>query len=132
MKRFIQLSASLLRIFAVLLMVASAPAFVAYSPISGEAHDAVVSAIDVRGNQRVDAETIRSYVTIKPGRSFNSFDTDESVQNLFSTGLFADVRITQRGRRLLVQVEENPTINLVLFEGNDKVRDEQLRGVVRK
>lgn len=131
MKRFIQLSASLLRIFAVLLMVASAPAFVASSPITGGAHAAVVSAIDVRGNQRVDAETIRSYVTIKPGRSFNSFDTDESVQNLFSTGLFADVRITQRGRRLLVQVEENPTINLVLFEGNDKVRDEQLRGVVQ-
>ncbi|MEP0943805.1 MAG: outer membrane protein assembly factor BamA [Rhizobiaceae bacterium] len=131
MKPFIQLSAAFVRIMAILLMVASIPAFVASTPLTSGAYAAVVSSIDVRGNQRVDADTIRSYITIKPGKSFSSFDTDESVQNLFGTGLFADVRITTSGRRLLVQVEENPTINLVLFEGNDKVRDDQLRGVVQ-
>lgn len=131
MKPFIQLSAPFMRILAVLLMVASAPAFVASTPLTSDASAAVVSSIQVRGNQRVDADTIRSYVTVKPGRSFSSFDTDESVQNLFATGLFSDVRITTRARVLLVQVEENPTINLVLFEGNDKVKDAQLRGVVQ-
>ena len=63
---------------------------------------AVVSRIDVRGNRRVDAETIRSYVTVKPGRNFTSFDTDESLRALFATGLFSDVRISRAGRTLQV------------------------------
>ncbi|MEM6539262.1 MAG: outer membrane protein assembly factor BamA [Pseudomonadota bacterium] len=92
---------------------------------------AVVSRIDVRGNRRVDAETIRSYVTVKPGQNFTSFDTDESLRALFATGLFSDVRISRAGRTLLVEVEENPTINLVRFEGNDKVRDDQLARIVQ-
>lgn len=131
MKPFIQLCASFMRILAVLAVVASAPALIASSPLTSGAYAAVVNSINVRGNQRVDAETIRSYVTIKPGRNYSTFDTDESLQNLFATGLFADVRITRSGSVLLVQVEENPTINLVLFEGNDKVRDEQLQGIVQ-
>ncbi len=131
MKPFIQLCASFMRILAVLTFIVGTPALVASSPLTSGAHAAVVNSISVRGNQRVDSATIRSYVTIKPGRSYSSFDTDESLQNLFATGLFADVRITRSGGVLVVQVEENPTINLVLFEGNDKVRDEQLQGIVQ-
>ena len=112
-------------------LVASAQVVVASTPLTSGAHAAVVNSITVRGNQRVDADTIISYLTIKPGKNFTSFDTDESLQRLYSTGLFADVRITTRARVLIVQVEENPTINLVLFEGNDKVRDEQLKFIVQ-
>ncbi|MEP5181613.1 MAG: outer membrane protein assembly factor BamA [Rhizobiaceae bacterium] len=120
-----------MRLLAVLAVVASAPAIVASTPLTSGAHAAVVNSISVRGNQRVDSETIISYITIKPGRNYSSFDADESIQNLFSTGLFADVRITRSVRVLIVEVEENPTINLVLFEGNDKVRDEMLQGIIQ-
>ncbi|MEL6967584.1 MAG: outer membrane protein assembly factor BamA [Pseudomonadota bacterium] len=95
------------------------------------AQAAVVSSISVRGNQRVDADTVRSYITIEPGRSFSSFDTDESVRALFATGLFADVRIARQGRTLVVEVVENPIINLVRFEGNEKVKDNILRPAVQ-
>ncbi|MFD0917506.1 outer membrane protein assembly factor BamA [Pseudahrensia aquimaris] len=94
-----------------------------------QAQAAVVSSIQVRGNQRVDADTIRSYLTIEPGRSFSTFDTDESLRQLFATGLFSDVNITQSGRTLIVSVEENPTVNLVLFEGNDDVSDDRLKTI---
>ena len=40
---------------------------------------AVVNRIDVRGNQRVDAETIQGYLTIRPGASFSAEDIDESA-----------------------------------------------------
>ncbi len=99
--------------------------------LSVEAEAAVVRTISVRGNQRIEAETVRSYLTIQPGKNFTSFDTDESLRQLFATGLFADVRISQSGSTLIVEVEENPTINLVLFEGNDKVRDELLENIVQ-
>ena len=84
-------------------------ATVAVSPVfSSMAEAAVVSSISVRGNQRVDADTIRSYVTVKPGQNYTSFDTDESLRQLFATGLFSDVRIVWRGNTLVVEVERKP------------------------
>jgi outer membrane protein insertion porin family len=99
--------------------------------VAVQAQAAVVSSISVRGNQRVDVETVRSYVTIQPGRNFNNFDKDESLSALYATGLFSDVRITQSGRTLIVEVQENPVINLVQFEGNEKVKDEVLTRLVQ-
>ncbi len=125
---------SLVRAIALIAVLAGTTAttsLVLLSASAVEANAAVIRSISVRGNQRVDAETIRSYLTIKPGRSFSSFDTDESLRQLFATGLFSDVRIVQRGGTLVVQVEENPTINLVMFEGNDKVKDDRLRAIVQ-
>ena len=91
----------------------------------------VVSEISVVGNQRIDAPTIESYLTIIPGESFTSFDSDESLRALYATGLFSDVSIEQSGDRLIVTVAENPTINLVLFEGNDVVKNEQFEAALQ-
>ncbi|MCG7503788.1 outer membrane protein assembly factor BamA [Mesorhizobium retamae] len=90
------------------------------------AHAAVVSRIDVNGNTRVDAETIRNYVKIKPGKSFSSADIDEAVKALFGTGLFSDVRINQVGSALVISVSEYQVVNQVLFQGNKKIKDAQL------
>jgi outer membrane protein insertion porin family len=95
------------------------------------AEAAVVSSIDVRGNQRVDAETIRNYLSISPGRSFSNADIDEAVKRLFGTGLFSDVRINQVGSTLVVQVSEYQVVNQVLFQGNKKIKDAQLAGTVQ-
>ncbi|MCX7305297.1 MAG: outer membrane protein assembly factor BamA [Hyphomicrobiales bacterium] len=90
------------------------------------AQAAVVSSVDVRGNQRVDAQTIRDYVTIKPGKTFSTADIDESVKRLFGTGLFSDVSVNQVGGTLVVQVSEYQVVNQVLFQGNKKIKDVQL------
>src|SRR6185503_16319813 len=80
--------------------------------------------------QRVDAGTIKAYLSIQPGRNFTSEDEDASLKALFETGLFADVHIDVRGSTLVVTVVENPVINEVAFEGNKKFKDEQLAGVI--
>jgi outer membrane protein insertion porin family len=90
----------------------------------------VVSSIVVRGNQRVEAETVRSYVLVKPGQSFGAREVDESLKALFSTGLFSDVQITRGGGALVVTVVESPLINRVAFEGNKRIPDEQLSTVI--
>jgi len=99
-------------------------------PYGGPASAATVGAIAVEGNERIDDETIRTYVTIRPGRSFGAEDVDQSLRALFDTGLFSDVQITQRGGTLVVTVVENPVINRIAFEGNSKLKDDQLAGVV--
>ena len=95
------------------------------------AQAAVVSVIEVTGNERVEDELIRDYVTIKPGNNFGPGDIDTSVKKLFGTGLFADVSINQAGTRLVVRVVELQVVNQVLFQGNKKLKDAQLAGTVQ-
>ena len=90
------------------------------------AEAAVVSRVEVRGNRRIDAETIRNNVNIQPGRNFTAADVDEAVKRLFATGLFSDVRINQSGSTLIVTVVEYSIVNQVLFQGNKKIKDADL------
>lgn len=101
----------------------------AFAPSYG--HAATVSSIQVEGNRRIEAATIISYVTVEPGRSFGARDLNESLQSLFATGLFADVSLERRGQTLIVQVDENPVVRQVVFEGNKRLTDEALGAVVQ-
>ncbi|MBV9970958.1 MAG: outer membrane protein assembly factor BamA, partial [Xanthobacteraceae bacterium] len=82
--------------------------------------------IDVEGNRRVEADTIRSYFRVAPGERLDSAKIDAALKGLYATGLFQDVRITPGPNRILVTVVENAVINRVAFEGNKKAKDEQL------
>lgn len=95
------------------------------------AEAAVVSRVEVSGNQRVDADTIRNYVTIKPGKAFSSSDIDDAVKALFGTGLFSDVQINQVGSTLVIKVSEYQVVNQVLFQGNKKLKDAALAAAVQ-
>jgi outer membrane protein insertion porin family len=95
------------------------------------AQAAVVSRIDVRGNERVDAETIRNYIGIRPGVSFSGSEIDDAVKRLFATGLFSNVEINQRGSTLVVEVAEYQIVNQVIFQGNRKIKDAQLAAAVQ-
>jgi outer membrane protein insertion porin family len=84
------------------------------------------STIVVEGNRRVEAETIRSYFRLRPGERLDGVKIDDGVKALFATGLFADVRTRVAGGRLIVTVVENSVINRIQFEGNKRVKDDQL------
>lgn len=82
--------------------------------------------IVVEGNRRVEADTIRTYFRRGPNGGIGAVQIDDAYKALYETGLFQDVRISQSGGRILVTVVENPVINRVAFEGNKKVKDDQL------
>ncbi|HVM81706.1 MAG TPA: outer membrane protein assembly factor BamA [Stellaceae bacterium] len=85
-----------------------------------------VSEVRVEGTERIEPETIRSYLLIQPGDPFDAERIDRSLKALFATGLFADVSIKREGDALVVHVVENPIINRIAFEGNKKLNDQQL------
>ena len=91
-------------------------------PIEG-----TVRAVEVRGNQRIEADTVRSYMLLQPGDPYDADRLDRSLKSLFATGLFRDVRISRDGDRVIVDVAENPIVNRVAFEGNRKLSDDVLR-----
>jgi outer membrane protein insertion porin family len=90
-----------------------------------------INSIVVQGNQRVEADTIRSYFRPGPSGRLDAFQIDEGVKALYATGLFQDVRPSIQGGRLIITVVENPVINRIAFEGNKKVKDEQLRSEIQ-
>ena len=90
-----------------------------------------IQAINVVGNQRIESGTIRSYMLVRPGDPFDPDRLDRSVKTLFSTGLFKDVQLSRSGNVLIVNVEENPLVNQVAFEGNKRVSDETIRPVIQ-
>src|SRR6218665_2432169 len=95
------------------------------------AEAATISRVEVRGATRVSAETVRANITIVPGKAFSNADIDASVKRLYQTGYFSDVSINVSGGTLVVSVSENQLINQVVFNGNRKIKDDKLQGVVR-
>lgn len=97
----------------------------------GAALGQTVGNIRVEGTQRIEDATIRSYMALQEGDTLNAERVNRSLKSLFATGLFADVRIRRDGNDLVVAVVENPVINRVAFEGNKRVKDEDLEAEVR-
>lgn len=117
---------------AALIMVALPVAAVAtVSLVSSQAIAQTAASIGVEGNRRIEADTIRSYFKPGPDGRLDSGRIDDGLKALIETGLFQDVKINNVGGRLVVVVVENPVIGKVVFEGNKKVKDEQLTAEVQ-
>lgn len=82
--------------------------------------------IVVQGNRRVEASTIQGYFRVGPGERLDDLKIDSAYKALVNTGLFQDVQIRHAGNQVIVTVIEAPVINRVAFEGNRRLKDEQL------
>jgi outer membrane protein insertion porin family len=109
---------------------ATPPAAPAAAPPAAPATQAgVVQRIIVKGNERIEPQTVISYLPIQAGDPVDPAKIDLALKALFRTDLFSNVSIELQGGDLVVNVVENPIINRVLFEGNkglkeDKIKDE--------
>ncbi|MBR1215919.1 outer membrane protein assembly factor BamA [Bradyrhizobium sp. JYMT SZCCT0180] len=99
--------------------------------VSAPAAAQTVASIAVEGNRRVEIETIRSYFKPGPGGRLGQAQIDDGLKALIETGLFQDVRINQAGGRIIVVVVENAVIGRIAFEGNKKVKDDQLSAEIQ-
>lgn len=99
--------------------------------VSAPAAAQTVASIAVEGNRRVEIETIRSYFKPGPGGRLGQAQIDDGLKALIETGLFQDVRINQAGGRIIVVVVENAVIGRIAFEGNKKVKDDQLSSEIQ-
>ena len=91
---------------------------------------ATFSRIDVAGNQRIEADTIRVFAGIEPGQAVTPEGLNLAVRRLFETGLFETVDVRPEAGRLVVTVVENPSINQIAFEGNRSLNDETLANTI--
>jgi outer membrane protein insertion porin family len=90
-----------------------------------------VRSIVVQGNERLEAETVRSYVGLAPGDDYDRERLDQALKALYATELFADATITDQDGTLIVQVRENPVINRIVLEGNKRIKEDKIREEIR-
>lgn len=91
----------------------------------------VVNAVTVQGNAHVDTATVIAYLALSKGQRATAADLNDAYQRLFGSGLFARVEMVPKGSTLLVKVVENPTIGVVDFQGNARIKDETLTGAIK-
>jgi outer membrane protein insertion porin family len=103
----------------------------AVGPVEAQSIDNRLRDIRVEGAQRIEADTVRSYMGIRRGDQISAGVLDKSLKALFATGMFADVNMRQVGRDVVVRVVENPIVNRIAFEGNKRISNEILNDEVK-
>lgn len=98
--------------------------------LSSIAQAEVINSIVIKGCERVEESTIKSYIDIHPGISFNHEQVNSSIKRLYASNLFQHVDINVKGNVLYIDLVENPKINLVVFEGNSKIKTKELEGEI--
>mgnify|MGYP000467456100 CR=1 FL=1 len=88
------------------------------------------SSVTVEGNQSVDPQTILTYAGIGRGQSVSAGALNDAYQRIVDSGLFESVELIPQGGTLLIRVVENPMINVINFEGNKRLDDEELAGFI--
>ena len=87
----------------------------------------VIRSVSVKGLQRLEPETVRSYANLNPGESYNTEALDAALKDLYATELFTDVVITGADTgHLVITVQENPVINRIVLEGNKRLKSDKI------
>ncbi|NQY60692.1 outer membrane protein assembly factor BamA [Cognatishimia sp.] len=95
-------------------------------PAVSNAQSLNLNSISIEGNNRIDDSAIIGYAGIAPGQTLSGGDLNEAYQNILASGLFESVEFTPRGNTLVISVVEYPTINVISFEGNRRLKDDAL------
>ncbi len=89
-----------------------------------------ISGIKVTGNRRVAEGTVLSYLPVQIGDVVSQGGLSQSLERLYATNLFKDIKLDIDGSVLTVTIVENPIINRVNIEGNDVITDDRLLEVI--
>jgi outer membrane protein insertion porin family len=110
-------------LMAVVLMLAAAP-----TPSAAQTY--TFSAIRVEGNERIEEATILSFAGIARNKPVSAAEVNDAYQRVLASDLFENVSLEPRGNTLVINVTEYPTINRINFEGNNRLNDDALRGLI--
>jgi outer membrane protein insertion porin family len=102
----------------------------AVSTRDAHAQNYTFSNIDIQGNKRIEDIAILTYAGITRGQTITAGELNDVYQRIEDSGVFETVELDPRGNTLVITVTERPTINQINFEGNSRVRDNELRAIV--
>jgi outer membrane protein insertion porin family len=96
------------------------------APAPAPAPEQIIRTISVAGAQRLEPQTILSYIQLRAGQVYTAAAADQALKDLAATELFSDVRIDNNNGDVVITVTENPVINRVILEGNKRLKDDKI------
>ncbi len=115
-------------------MLASVPGYAqptAPAPAPVASQSATIRSINVVGTQRLEPDTVRSYIRLRTGQVWTEAAADQALKDLFATELFADVSIRNVGGDVTIEVRENPVINRIILEGNKRIKNDKIEPEIK-
>ena len=98
---------------------------------AAEQAEVKVTAIEIRGNKRIESPAIAGRLTLKPGDPYTPENVRGQIKIIYETGYFEDVQVeTQPGAggvALAFLVREKPFITEIVFDGNKALSDDKLK-----
>jgi len=96
-------------------------------PIAVAPSRGVIRSLAVKGHERLEPETVRTYANLTPGQSYTAETLDSALKELYATELFSDVTITgAETGDIVINVQENPVINRIVLEGNKRLKSDKI------
>ena len=93
--------------------------------------DEIIQSIAVIGTQRLEADTVRSYIRLRAGQPWTQVAADQALKDLYATELFADVSIRNANGDVTIEVRENPVINRIILEGNKRLKNDKIEPEIK-
>ena len=90
-----------------------------------------VRAIIIKGTERLEPDTVRSYISLDVGDTYDRDRLDKALKEIYASELFADATILDDNGTLTVSVKENPVINRILVEGAKRIKEEKVREEIK-
>jgi outer membrane protein insertion porin family len=105
--------------------------FLSISALPAMAQSYSFGSVQVDGNELIDTATILSIAGVTQGETLSAGQLNDAAQRLTDSGLFASVDLVPQGGTLVIEVVENATVSVVSFEGNSRIKDEDLAAIVK-
>jgi outer membrane protein insertion porin family len=90
-----------------------------------------IQSITVVGTQRLEPDTVRSYIRLRTGQPWTQVAADQALKDLFATELFADVAIRNNSGAVVIEVRENPVVNRIILEGNKRIKNDKIEPEIK-
>jgi outer membrane protein insertion porin family len=101
------------------------------APIAAPVQSEQIQTITVVGTQRLEADTVRSYIRLRPGQPWTQVSADQALKDLYATELFADVAIRNNAGAVVIEVRENPVVNRIILEGNKRIKNDKIEPEIK-
>lgn len=88
--------------------------------------DQTIRTIVIEGSQRLEPDTILTYIRLRPGQTYTQVDGDQAIKDLYATELFSSASLRNQNGDVIIQVTESPVINRIILEGNKRIKNDKI------
>jgi outer membrane protein insertion porin family len=97
--------------------------------LTSKAVSNTLNKIEIIGNDRISDETIKLFISLDKNKAINDVELNNILKELYKTNFFKNITINYKNQILFINVEENPIIENIFFNG---VKSQRILELIQK